>query len=217
MKNFTLSFISGISLFLILLSISLLAQAQETETCEDKTASPFFFVKSNDGTVDQLPLKKTSAEVLISGVIADVTVKQTYCNIGQKPLEAIYIFPASTKAAVHFMQMELGGRILKAEIREKEQAREEYEQAKQEGKTTSLLEQQRPNVFQMNVANILPGDTIQIEMQYTELLSPLGGVYQFVTQQWWGPDMLNFRMKETARGLKFHIHIREKRQLTILI
>ena len=186
MKNFTLSFISGISLFLILLSISLLAQAQETETCEDKTASPFFFVKSNDGTVDQLPLKKTSAEVLISGVIA-VTVKQTYCNIGQKPLEAIYIFPASTKAAVHFMQMELGGRILKAEIREKEQAREEYEQAKQEGKTTSLLEQQRPNVFQMNVANILPGDTIQIEMQYTELLSPLGGVYQFVYPTVVGP------------------------------
>lgn len=163
------------------------ALAQETTQFEDKTASPYFFVKSEDGAVDQLPLKQTSAEVQISGVIADVIVKQTYCNIGQKPLEAIYVFPASTKAAVYYMQMELGGRIIKAEIRESEKARQEYEEAKEEGKTTSLLEQQRPNVFQMNVANILPGDTINIVMHYTELISPLEGVYEFVYPTVVGP------------------------------
>lgn len=161
--------------------------AQETETNEDKTASPFFFVQSTDGSVDQLPLKLTTADVQISGVIADVTVKQTYCNIGQVPLEAIYVFPASTKAAVYYMQMELGGRIIKAEIRESEQARQEYEEAKNEGKTTSLLEQKRPNVFQMNVANILPGDTIVVEMRYTELLTPTESVYEFVYPTVVGP------------------------------
>jgi len=160
--------------------------AQEEEE-EDKTCSPFFFVKSEDGSVDQLPLKNTSADVQISGVIADVTVKQTYCNTGNVPLEAIYIFPASTKAAVYFMQMQLGDRILKAEIREAEQAREEYEEAKEEGKTTSLLEQKRPNVFQMNVANILPGDTIEIEMRYTELITPVDGIYEFVYPTVVGP------------------------------
>lgn len=154
---------------------------------EDKTSSPFFFVKSEEGGVDQLPLKSTTADVKISGVIADVTVRQTYCNTGEIPLEAIYIFPASTKAAVYFMQMQVGNRILKAEIREAEQAREEYEEAKNEGKTTSLLEQQRPNVFQMNVANILPGDTIQIEMRYTELITPVDGIYEFVYPTVVGP------------------------------
>ncbi len=187
MKNFTSQIFTLISFFLCLILFSVQLQAQETTPAEDKTASPFFFVKSEDGAVDQLPLKMTSADVQISGVIADVTVKQVYCNIGQKPLEAIYVFPASTKAAVYYMQMELGGRILKAKIREAEKAREEYEQAKQEGRTTSLLEQQRPNVFQMNVANILPGDTIEVEMRYTELLTPVEGVYEFVYPTVVGP------------------------------
>ncbi len=64
----------------------------------DKTLSPYFFVKSDDPALDRLPLKSTSAEVAISGVIADIKVTQVYRNEGKKALEAIYIFPASTKA-----------------------------------------------------------------------------------------------------------------------
>jgi Ca-activated chloride channel homolog len=181
--------------FLLLITGYSYAQVQEEE---DKTCSPFFFVKSEDGGVDQLPLKSTTADVSISGVIADVTVRQTYCNTGEIPLEAIYIFPASTKAAVYSMQMQVGNRILKAEIREAEQAREEYEQAKNEGKTTSLLEQQRPNVFQMNVANILPGDTIQIEMRYTELITPVDGIYEFVYPTVVGPRYAELSHEEDS-------------------
>ena len=123
-----------------------------------KTLSPFFYVKGEDAAVDALPLKSTRATVRIAGVIADVTVEQVYTNEGQRPLEAVYIFPASTRAAVYGMSMTIGERVIQAKIREREQARREYEQAKSEGKSASLLEQQRPNVFQMNVANILPGD-----------------------------------------------------------
>ena len=67
---------------------------------EDRTLSPYFFVNSDDPATDRLPLKSTSASVNISGVIADVLVTQVYKNDGKKPLEAIYIFPASTRAAV---------------------------------------------------------------------------------------------------------------------
>ena len=70
------------------------------------------------------------------------------------------------------MNVRLGDRLLTAKIREKQQARIEYETAKQEGKTTALLEQHRPNVFEMNVANILPGDDVAVELRYTELLTP---------------------------------------------
>ena len=184
--NFTKSFIHFFFITILVISGNL-SSAQEEEPIEDKTLSPYFFVKCDDPLVDQLPLKSTTAEVQISGVIADVTVKQTYCNLGQNTLEAIYVFPASAKAAVYYMQMHVGDRILKAEIREAEQAREEYEEAKEEGKTTSLLEQKRPNVFQMNVANILPGDTIQVEMRYTELIAPVDQVYEFVYPTVVGP------------------------------
>ena len=70
---------------------------------------------------------------------------------------------------------------------ERQKARETYEQAKKEGKTTSLLEQQRPNVFQMNVANILPGDEIKVELEYLELLQPENQVYEFVYPTVVGP------------------------------
>lgn len=178
--------------FLRLLSIwivfsSVTVYSQETENEDDKTLSPYFFVMSEDTTLDQLPLKSTSADVVISGVIADVTVRQMYCNEGEKTLEAIYVFPASTRAAVYHMQMEIGNRILIAQIKEKEEARQLYEEAKDSGITVTLLEQERPNVFQMNVANILPDDTIVVEMKYTELLLPEEGTYEFVYPTVVGP------------------------------
>jgi len=154
---------------------------------EDRTLSPFFFVKSDNPQVDQLPLKSTSAKVNISGVMADVLVTQIYRNEAQKPLEAIYIFPASTRAAVYGLKMTIGKRVIEARIQKREEARRTYEQARDQGKTASLLEQQRPNVFQMNVANILPGEPIQVELNYTELLVPTDRVYEFVYPTVVGP------------------------------
>jgi Ca-activated chloride channel family protein len=145
----------------------------------DRTLSPYFFVENGDPDVDRLPLKSTAADVDINGVIADVKVTQVYRNEGKRPIEAVYVFPASTRAAVHGMNMKIGNRTIVAEIRERGKARRDYQQAKQDGKSASLLEQQRPNVFQMNVANIMPGDEIRVELSYTELLTPTEGVYEF--------------------------------------
>lgn len=158
-------------------------QAQES----DQTNAPYFFVKSDDPTVDQLPLKSTRADVNIAGVIADVQISQVYKNEGKHPLEAIYVFPASSRAAIYGMKMIVGNRVIEAEIQEKNQARETYEAARQNGQRTSLLEQERPNVFQMNVANIMPGEEIAVMLQYTELMIPEGGVYEFVYPSVVGP------------------------------
>jgi Ca-activated chloride channel family protein len=171
--------------------LSCTVSSQTSENNDDKSLSPYFFVQSNDSQADQLPLKSTKAEVNIAGIIADVTVKQEYKNEGKKPIEAIYVFPASTRAAVYSMTMTIGERVIKAVIKEREQARKDYEQARQQGKSASLLEQQRPNVFQMNVANIMPGDLIKVEMKYTELLVPENGVYEFVYPTVVGPRYSN--------------------------
>jgi Ca-activated chloride channel homolog len=153
----------------------------------DKTLAPYFVVLSDDPKVDALPLKSTRADVKIAGVVAEVKITQVYRNTGQKTLEAIYVFPGSTRAAVHAMRMTIGDRLVDAKIMERQKARETYETAKKEGKTTSLLEQQRPNVFQMNVANILPGDEIKVELKYMELLVPEDHIYEFVYPTVVGP------------------------------
>ena len=161
--------------------------AQEAPGPRLKTESPYFFVKSDDPSVDRLPLKGTEVKVHITGVIADVTVTQHYRNEGQRAIEAKYVFPGSTKAAVNGLNVRLVDRLITAQIREKQQAQIEYDTAKKEGKTAALLEQHLPNVFQMNVANILPGDDIQVELRYTELLVPQAGNYQFVFPTVVGP------------------------------
>jgi Ca-activated chloride channel family protein len=178
-----------ILIFLIIIIQLLFAGAAsaQPEAKSDRTLSPYFLVKSDDPEVDQLPLKSTSAMVNISGVIADVTIIQTYKNEGHRPLEAVYVFPASTRAAVYGMKMTIGERTITAKIRKREDARQIYEKAKQAGKSASLLEQHRPNVFQMNVANILAQDIIRVELKYTELLIPTDKVYEFVYPTVVGP------------------------------
>jgi Ca-activated chloride channel homolog len=162
----------------------------------DRSLSPYFFVQSDDPEVDRLPLKSTDVQVNISGVIADVVVTQVYKNEGKGTIEAIYVFPASTRAAVYGMKMSIGDRTIVAKIRDRKSARQEYDQAKQEGKSASLLEQQRPNVFQMNVANILPGDIVKVVLKYTELLVPEDKIYEFVYPTVIGPRYTEMSLSE---------------------
>ncbi len=162
------------------------AQTQEDRIQEDKTLAPYFVVQG-DPQVDQLPLKDTRVDIAVSGVIADVKVLQTYRNEGSRPINASYVFPASTRAAVYAMRMRIGDQVIVARIKEREAAKQEFDTAKQQGKSASLLEQQRPNVFSMSLANIMPQDQIEIELRYTELLVPTDGVYEVVFPTVVGP------------------------------
>ena len=163
-----------------------LVRGQTTEGA-DKSLSPYFVVDQATPGVDALPLKSTQVDVKISGVIADVRVTQRYRNEGSTPIEARYVFPASTRAAVTAMTMRVGDRVVQAQIREKQAARREYEGAKREGKSASLLEQHRPNVFQMAIANVMPGDEIAVDLRYAETIVPTDGVYRFVFPTVVGP------------------------------
>ncbi len=153
----------------------------------DRTLSPYFFVDGGEPGVDVFPLASTRASVRVAGAIADVSVTQVYKNSGAKTLEALYLFPLSTRAAVHAMKMTVGDRVIEARIHEKEQARRVYERAHAEGRTASLVEQLRPNVFQMSVTNVRPGDEVRVELSYAELIVPEARTYEFVFPTVVGP------------------------------
>jgi len=170
---------------LVLLALAAVSPSH-AQTPDDRTLSPYFVVRG-DPAVDHLPLKDTRVEIAVSGVIADVKVVQTYRNEGSRPIHASYVFPASTRAAVYAMRMRIGDQVVVAKIKEREAAKQEFETAKKEGKSASLLEQHRPNVFSMSLANVMPGDQIDIELRYTELLAPSDGVYEVVYPTVVGP------------------------------
>jgi len=169
-----------------LIAVAIISVSGYAQSQKDKTLAPYFFVQG-DPSVDHLPLKDTSVDVSVSGVIADVKVVQTYRNEGVRPINASYVFPASTRAAVYAMRMRIGNDVIVAKIKEKEQAKKDFEQAKNEGKSASLLEQDRPNVFSMKLANVMPQEQVDIELHYTELLVPTDGVYEFVFPTVVGP------------------------------
>ena len=176
--------------FLIsLFFIGNLATAQNST--EDKTESPYFTVLSEGTESEDFPLKTTDVQVNIAGPIASVTIEQTYANDGKEVIHAEYVFPMSTKAAVYGMTVYYGDKKLVAQINERDKARKIFEQAKEEGKRTSLLEQDRPNVFRMNVANILPGEEVKVVLDYTEFINPRDKKYGFVYPTVVGPRFVD--------------------------
>ena len=94
-------------------------------------------------------------------------------------MDATYVFPMSSNAAVYDMQMQINQKIIQAEIKEKDQAQEIFNAANENSNTATQLEQQRPNVFQMSLANINLDVPIVIKMKYTELLGPEKSKYRF--------------------------------------
>ena len=186
-----MNLLSAKSTLQLILSLALLLPqafaATETGEAGQSSLSPYFFIEGDDSGVERLPLKKTHTKVKLNGYMAHVVVTQIYRNQGSAPINATYIFPGSTRAAVNGMTMTIGERRIVAKIKEKQEAKKTFEKAKKEGKSASLLSQKRPNVFSMQVANIMPGDEIKVELTYNEILSAEDGVYEFVYPAVVGP------------------------------
>lgn len=125
----------------------------------------------------ELPLRGTEVEARISGRVAEVYVTQRFENDGPEPLEAVYLFPLPADAAVDEMEMRIGDRVIRGVIRERREAQQVYERARSEGRRAALLEQQRPNLFAQRVANLQPGDRIDVRLRYVQALPVEDGEY----------------------------------------
>lgn len=170
--------VSVVVMMLVLIASTLTAQYGQVEPVITRCGSPRFLV--SQGEANAFGLRSTNVTVNVVGVIADVNVRQVYVNNGATPVEATYIFPASTRAAVYGLTMTIGPRMVTAVIKEKQAARAEYTAAIQQGRTATLLDQIKPNVFQMQVGNIPAHDSVVVDMHYTEALELREGEYEFV-------------------------------------
>ncbi len=162
------------SLLLALVVLLLIPNAQATGLDELDTVTHVNSVKKgsllfkHDGKLKNAPLLQTDAEIHVSGLIARTTLTQTFINESADWVEAIYVFPLPDDAAVDQMRLQIGERIIEGEIREREQAKKIYTQAKQSGRRASLVEQERPNIFTTSVANIAPHDQIVVQISYQQ-------------------------------------------------
>jgi len=173
------------------LATATIARAQETApAAETPKPLPVRFVRPNDmgsGAL-LLPSKRpdfyveaprltTDVEIVVTGPIARTKVTQRFENPTDGWVEGIYVFPLPEDSAVDTLKMKVGDRIIEGVIRTRDEARQVYEQAKQEGKKAALLEQQRDNIFTNEVANIGPNEAIVVQIEYQQTVKQDNGTF----------------------------------------
>lgn len=160
-------------------------------------------VGEQDGDRFGLPRIHADYEVDIRGDLATVIVEQSFENPLDRTIETTYEFPLYSDAAVYSMVLEIGDRRIVGDVKRKEEARELYEEAKQAGKKAALLEQDRPNLFTQRVANIEPGQRVEITLRYTHPIPKSHGEYHLtvplaVPERYTPDDMSDNKLVEGA-------------------
>ncbi len=160
-----------------LTAISIAAAA--TIKAQSQTPSSLRALDANGQSARDCPLKHTDVKAEVSGFISRVTVTQNFENPFSEKIEAVYTFPLPQAAAVDDLTMVIGDRTIKGTILRRADAAAAYTNAKKLGKIASLLDQERPNVFTQQVANILPGQQIRVTISYVEMLKYEDGSYEW--------------------------------------
>jgi Ca-activated chloride channel homolog len=148
-----------------------------------------------------LPLEKTSVTAQVLGPLATVTVTQHFSNPLTEPVELEYLMPLPHTAAIIAFELQTGGRTIRGDLKETEQARQTFEKARQEGQRAGLLESRRPNLFAVQLTHVQPGEPILAVLQYQERLTYDDGAYQFVFPMGLTPKYHSPGHPEESRGV----------------
>jgi len=142
------------------------------------TEGTLFWRSAEQNTPVPAPTLETEVNIVVTGIVARASVRQSFTNPSQAWAEGIYVFPLPEDAAVDRLRMKIGDRLVEGVIQERAAAKAQYEQAKQEGRRAGLVEQERPNIFTTSVANIAPGAAISIEIEYQQTVRYDSGQYR---------------------------------------
>lgn len=166
---------AGMRVLLVLAALaSILASfamgAEKEDRLPDVGEARMLYRSPIAGGYEAVPLEHTDVAIDVRGLVAAATVTQRYVNKTGEPLEAVYVFPLPHDGAVYDMELRIGERRIRSVIRERAEAKRSYQQAKSEGKRAALVEEERPNVFTASVANVMPGDQVDVRIRYVEPL-----------------------------------------------
>ncbi|SOR31221.1 conserved protein of unknown function [Methylorubrum extorquens] len=164
---------------LIALLLALIAGITPARALDSRAqdGSGTLLLRFDGGTLVEAPRLKADAAITVSGPTARATITQAFRNTTSEWVEGTYLFPLPEDAAVDTMKLVVGDRVIVADIRERAAARRVYETAKAEGKAAALTEQQRTNLFTNAIANIGPGETVLVQIEYQQPVRSSAGTY----------------------------------------
>ncbi len=178
------------TLAIAILTVTFGAVSAEPSSSKDILGGELRVLEEDLPDIQRFPLEQTDVRVEIAGNVARVELTQHFSNPYDKKIEAVYVFPLPNRAAVDDMEIRLGERTIKGLIKKRQEALRIYEDAKRAGHVAALLDQERPNIFTQSVANILPGNKIQVKIRYFETLPYVDNDYTFAFPMVVGPRFI---------------------------
>lgn len=148
-----------------------------TVTPNDVQSGTLLLKSDDQGRYIEAPRVRTDVDISVSGPTARARVTQEFHNPTNGWVEGVYVYPLPDDSAVDTLKMVIGNRVIVGNIKERREAKVIYEKAKAAGQKASLVEQERPNLFTNSVANIGPGETVIIQIEYQEPVRQSGDVY----------------------------------------
>lgn len=160
-------------------STSAIAADEAEDSMSDDGPAAGTLMLTGQGVAKSMPAVRlgTDMDVTVTGQIARVRVTQAFRNTSDTWMEAQYLYPLPQDGAVDSLKMVVGQRVIVGHIQPREKARETYEAAKASGRKAGLVEQQRPNMFTTMVANVAPGETVLISIEYQAPVSQANGTF----------------------------------------
>ncbi|WP_034850359.1 marine proteobacterial sortase target protein [Inquilinus limosus] len=169
-----------LSLLLAVLALAATGRAARADTGPalvtpgEMQSGALLFRANEKGRYVEAPRLGTDVDLTVSGPTARARVTQVFQNPTDRWVEAVYVYPLPEDGAVDTLKMVVGDRVITGDIVPREEARRTYEAAKQAGQTAGLVEQERPNLFTTSVANVGPGETVLIQIEYQESVRQSG-------------------------------------------
>jgi Ca-activated chloride channel family protein len=162
---------------IIFIVLPLAARAAVFVTPGEMGTGALLFKSREEGKYVEAPRVASDFDITVTGPIARTRVTQAFTNPTDGWVEGVYVFPLPDNSAVDTLKMVIGSRVIVGDIKEKREAKHIYEEAKAKGEKAALLEEERPNIFTNQVANIGPGETIVVQIEYQEAIRQSGGVF----------------------------------------
>jgi Ca-activated chloride channel family protein len=157
------------------------------------------FFENPDASFRAAALLKTEVDIEVVGIIVNARIRQYFINSSENWMEGIYAFPLPEDAAITSLRMEIGDRQLEGRVKERQTARRSYQKARAEGRKTSLMEQRRPNIFTVSMANIGPGEKVVVGLEYQNTAAYDNGTFSLRFPTAVGPRYLPANGVEVLR------------------
>lgn len=162
---------------LVSFGTSLSATTEQASLLQPGDARSGTLLLKEDGAYAEAVRLGTDVDITVSGPTLRARVTQVFRNTSKDWVEATYVYPLATGGAVDTLKMVVGDRVIIGNIKERQQARVIYEEARRTGRKAALTEQERPNIFTNSVANIGPGETVLVQIEYQEPVHQSGREY----------------------------------------